>query len=273
MLRLKTHYYQQFDADYALEVPAEGYGGWQTAEVEISPEHTAVVVMHAWDLGTPEEFPGQFRACNCLPRTYQVCREVFPRLLAAVRASPIPILHVVAGSGYYEQYPGWARTLALAGPDPEPPPEILREPVYERLQEFRQDRVFPGAHNRADCEAAWKRVRFPREAEPQGEEGIARDGRQLLALCRAAKINHLIYAGFNVDWCLLMSPGGMVDMSRYGLICSVFRDAVTAVENKETARSGLGKEVSLWRVSVGFGFVFDTADFIRALARLRSAAG
>ena len=46
-IRLPAHYYQQFDADFSLEVPAEGYGGWRSAPVELSWEHTAVVVMHA----------------------------------------------------------------------------------------------------------------------------------------------------------------------------------------------------------------------------------
>jgi hypothetical protein len=59
-----------------------------------------------------------------------------------------------------------------------------------------------------------------------------------------------------------MSPGGMLDMSRRGVICSVFRQAVTAVENKETARLELAKQLALWRVSLAFGFVFDVGDFV-----------
>ena len=30
-VRLTAHYYQQFDADFALDVPGEGYGGWKAA--------------------------------------------------------------------------------------------------------------------------------------------------------------------------------------------------------------------------------------------------
>ena len=62
-----------------------------------------------------------------------------------------------------------------------------------------------------------------------------------------------------------MAPGGMLDMSRRGLMCSVFRQAVTAVENKESARSELHKEEALWRVALAFGFVFDVGDFIQDL--------
>ncbi len=263
-MQVQTSYYQQFDADYTLDIPAEGYGGWQQGTIDIDPTHTAVVVMHAWDCGTPEQYPGWFRACACIPRTYRVCREVLPGLLAAVRQSGMTLFHVVAGSEYCEQYPGYQRALALTL-EHTPLPRIDVDPSYEWLQRFRDEHVFVGTHNREDADRGWVNVSFPKEAEPHGDEGIAQDADQLFALCRDAGVNHLIYAGFNIDWCLLMSEGGMVDMSRRGLICSAFRDAVTAVENKETARTELGKEISLWRVSVGFGFVFETGDFLVAL--------
>ena len=48
-VKIPTQHYQQFDADYARDVPAEGYGGWKRAEIDFSPAHTAVVVMHAWE--------------------------------------------------------------------------------------------------------------------------------------------------------------------------------------------------------------------------------
>src|SRR5437762_3280567 len=57
-IRLPANYYQQFDADPGRDVPAEGYGGWKRAEIEISSDHTAVVVMHAWDCGTQTDYPG-----------------------------------------------------------------------------------------------------------------------------------------------------------------------------------------------------------------------
>ena len=63
-----------------------------------------------------------------------------------------------------------------------------------------------------------------------------------------------------------MSPGGMIDMSRHGVMCSAIRQAVTAVENKETAPTEAAKELALWRVSVMFGFVFDVDDLVDALS-------
>jgi hypothetical protein len=79
-------------------------------------------------------------------------------------------------------------------------------------------------------------------------------------------VDHLVYVGFAVNWCLLMSPGGMVDMERHGLLCSTVPEAVTAVENRETARDEREKQQALWRVALAFGFVFGLDDLLAALA-------
>ena len=86
MITLRASYYQQFDTDYDLDVPGEGYGGWRTAEVEIDLDHTALVVMHTWETGTRETYPGWYRAVEYLPRAQAILETVFPPLLAAIRA-------------------------------------------------------------------------------------------------------------------------------------------------------------------------------------------
>jgi len=261
-----AHYYQQFDADLALDVPAEGYGGWGKADIPLALEHTAVVVMHAWDTGTPEEFPGWHRAVEYLGRADYIGQHVFPPLLAAVRRSPLHLFHVVGGGDYYRHLPGYQRAAALAGQEPEPSPQVEADPVLGELREFRRRHVFVGPHNEADVKAGFQRVDFMPSARPLGDEGVAENGRQLFALCREAGVNHLIYTGFAINWCLLLSPGGMWDMQQYGVLCSTIREAVTAVENKETARQELCKSLALWRVALAFGFVFDLEDILTALA-------
>lgn len=263
-LKVTANYYQQFDADYSLDVPEEGYGGWKRAEIEIAPERTGVVVMHAWDIGTYEDYPGWHRACGETPATYEVCRTVFPGLLSAVRASDVELLHVVGGGDYYKDCPGYKRAVELAGSAPVLA-RTASDPVLDRLRQFHSDRVFVGAHNAADYRRGSPRRTFPKEAVPLDHEGVAENGHQLFALCREAGINHLVYAGFNVNMCVLVSPGGMVDMSQRGFMCSALRQAVTAVENRETARQGLCKEIGLWFVTVDYGFVFDVDDFVGAI--------
>jgi len=265
-IRVQANYYQEFDADYSLDVPGEGYGGWKKGEIEISASHTAVVVMHAWDCGTFEEFPGVWRSCEYVPRSIEIARDVFPPLLSAVRASPLPLLHVVGGGDYYSHLPGYKRAVALAGEQPPGPERVASDPVLDKLRAFKADHVWRGAHNNADRPKLGEKLDFLEQARPQDDEGVAENSPQLLALCKEAGINHLIYAGFAIDACLLTSPGGMVDMQRGGVMCSAIRQAVTAVENKETARTQAAKELGLWRVAVSYGFVFDVDDLIAALA-------
>jgi len=266
-ITVPTWYYQQFDADLSRDVPAEGYGGWKKTDLDISPDDTAVVVMHAWDAGTPEEFPGWHRAVDYMPRANAICRTVFPKLLAAVRASELPLFHVVGGGDYYKNCPGYKRTKELAGPEPFSPEMIGGDPICERLNTFRKEHVFVGKHNEADVARGFKHLTFAQNSFPQDDEGVAENAHQLFALCKAQKVNHLIYAGFAINWCLLMSPGGMLDMNRRGILCSALRQAVTAVENKESARRELCKEEALWRVALAFGFVYDVDDLIAAISR------
>lgn len=267
-MKVRAHIYQQFDADPSRPVPAETFGGWQTAEIELAPTHTALVVMHAWDCGAPHEFPGLRRAVGYHARAETILAGVFPPLLAAVRRSPLPVFHVVGGGkDYYSHLPGYQRAVKLAGKT-SAPPQVPDDPIHDRLKKLRADRVFVGAHNRADVDAGFARLDFAPAARPVGDEGIAENGAQLAALCGAHGVNHLVYVGFAINWCLLMSPGGMVDMARHGCLCSTIREAVTAVENRETGRDEREKQQALWRVALEFGFVFALEDFLPALSNL-----
>ena len=264
-MRLPARLYRQFDADPALAVPGEGYGGWHTLETELAPAHTALVVMHAWDCGRPDAFPGWRRAVEYLPRAERILAEVFPPLLAAVRASPLPVFHVVGGGkDYYSHLPGYRRAISLTGGSAAAT-RVAPDPAYEQLQHLRSAQGSPGARNAADIAAGFARLDFAPTARPAGDEGVAENGDQLAALCHAHGVNHLVYTGFALNWCLLMSPGGMVDMARHGCLCSTIIEATTAVENRETARDEREKQQALWRVAVAFGFVFHLADFLRAL--------
>jgi len=264
-IAVMANYYQQFDADYSRKVPGAAFGGWRKGEITLSASHTAAVVMHAWDCGTFEQVPGVWRSCEYVPRSVRIAQTVFPPLLTAIRKSPLRLFHVVGGGDYYKECPGYRRAVKLAGGPPEPPLQVESDPVVQRLRQFRADNVWRGAHNNADGAKLSEILDFLPEARPEGDEGVAEDTPQLLALCREAGVNHLIYAGFAIDACLLMSPGGMIDMSRHGVMCSAIRQAVTAVENRETARTEAAKELGLWRVAVMFGFVFDADDLTRAL--------
>jgi nicotinamidase-related amidase len=225
--------------------------------------------MHAWDCGTPEQYPGWYRVVEYIPRANDIVANVFPPILDAARGSGMTVYHVVGGGTYYQQYPGYKRAVDLAGPTPSikqfDPPD---DPLHDQIKAFRAQHIHHGEHNKADIRAGFENLDFPEPARPQGDEGIAENDHQLLALCQADGINHLVYIGFAINWCLLMSPGGMLDMGRRGLMCSAIREAVTAVENKESARSEAHKEEALWRMALSWGFVFESEPFIAGISRI-----
>lgn len=265
-LLVPTWYYQHYDADFDLDVPAEAFGGWNKTELPINAAKTALVVMHAWDCGTREQYPGWHRVVEYIPRSYDICDNVLPGLLGAARSSGLTVYHVVRpGSDYFREYPGYKRADRLAGPAEPKARQVERDDVLDRLARFRARSIFPGEHNKADIAAGQQHLDFPEQAKPAGEEGIAETAAQLHALCRDDGINHLIYAGFAINGCLVTSPGGMVDMQREGYTCSAVRQAVTAIENKETARTETAKEIALWQVALFYGFVYDADDLTGAL--------
>ena len=264
-LTIPAWYYQHFDGNDDAPIPESGFGGWKKTDLNFSRDHTAVVVMHAWDMGTQEQFPGWWRAVPYAKRANAILRDVFPPLLKAVRDAKLPLFHVAGGGDYYKKLPGYQRAVDLAGPAPAGLPRVKSDPRRDKLHAFRKANVFPGGHNKPDIDRGFARLDFPEQARPQGTEGVAENGHQLFGLCKDHGVNHLIYCGFAINWCLLMSPGGMMEMQKYGLMCSAIRQATTAVENKESAPGELCKEIALWRVALAFGFVFDADDLMGAL--------
>src|SRR5262245_59592514 len=146
-LRLLASYYQQFDADLARDIPAEGFGGWKSEEVDLSRDHTALVVMHAWDCGRGEDYPGWYRAVEYIPRANAICEQVFPPLLGAAREHGFRLFHVVGGGDYYTKHPGYRMARELAGDSPPPLEQIKADACLDRLRRFRAENVFVGKRN------------------------------------------------------------------------------------------------------------------------------
>jgi nicotinamidase-related amidase len=269
-LRLDAHVYRNFPADYSLDVPAEGFGGWTTVPVELPLAETALVSMHAWDYGTRERFPTLYATEEYVTRARAILRSVFPPLLAAARGAGLTVLHVVGGGDYYKDLPAYRRAAEMAGAAPEFVGEAPHSDANIAFRRLKADLARPVPKCAGGGEGEWK-ADFAPEARPMPGEGVAENADQLSALCREAGVSHLVYIGFYINWCLLTSAGGMRDMARRWYFCSTIRDATTAVENKESARTEAFKEEALWRVATGYGFVFDSAPFIVALRAARTA--
>lgn len=272
VLRLPAHYYRQHDADLEADVPGRGYAGWTTRMLDVPLEKTALVSMHAWNPGLVDEIPagpgspyaGWFRMVEYLPRAMEISKEVFPPLLGAARKAGMAVVHVASEESYTERYEAYRRIREVAGPGPEMPPGAVDDPLKKQWQEERGTQM-TGAHNQPDIAAGFKHIDFAPQAMPEPGEAVVINSHQLNAACREKGVWHLVYIGFALNWCLLASPGGMVDMRRMGYVCSTIRQATTAVENKESCTDELAKQIALWRVSLMFGYVFDVDPVLRAL--------
>jgi nicotinamidase-related amidase len=267
-----TWYYAHFGADYTLEVPAEGFGGWEKTVLPLCPEHTALCVMHAWDNPDQDLFPGIYSAVEYLPRAAEIFKTRMPALLKTFRDAGIRVIHIESGE-YVHKYEAYKRTQELireqltdcrkarnyAMPHPAP------DPVYQALHKFRGDYVHPGTENKESIRGAVQVRDIHESVKPLPGEYMLTDSDELQAVCALHDINHLIYAGFALNCCLLISPGGMIDMSRRGFICSTVREVTTAVENDFSARDELAKQLALWYTALFFGFVYEQADLEKAL--------
>lgn len=267
VVEVPTLYYQQFGADPKLgDDAAKTYGGWQKSNVKLNLEKTAIVIMHAAYVGEAEQAPEQFQYCEYVPRSYRLAKENFPAILEAARAAGVKVYHVPFGAGYYEDLPGYIETQALgAEPSYAPRDTAEADEVLKELYSFKDDHVTPGPGAwDGIIEARKKYADFLPEAKPVGNEPIAVTANELAAVAKRDGINHLIYMGFAVDACLLLSEGGMQSMQARGFLCSAVKDCVTAVENRESTPSKHHTDTALWRIATSFGFVYESKDLCSA---------
>ena len=275
-LTLPAHYYRQHDADLAADIPGRGFAGWTTRLLEVPLERSALVSMHAWNPGLDPRIPagpdspygGWFRVVEYLPRAMKITREVFPPLLAAAREAGLAVIHVGSSESYTSRFPEYQRIKEDAGTQSRREPGAVEDPLRDQWSRERH-RQYTGEHNIEPIRAGFQHLDFAPQAMPLDGEPVVIDSRQLNAVCRERGIWHLIYIGFAINWCLLASPGGMLDMSRLGYHCSTIRQATTAVENRESCAEETAKELALWRVALMFGYVFDLDPVLEALCGVK----
>jgi nicotinamidase-related amidase len=256
-------YYQQYDANYSLEYPGEGYGGWKKEPIPIDPGHTAIAIMHAWDNGDLPDAQPLYNVCEYIPRAKKILNGPIPEFLDWIRTSNVKHIHIGSFSEQgVEDLPGYRRTLALAGTE-EATESVEPDDTLNKLRQLHTDKVLYG-HNMNGVNACMKNRRFALDIADN--EDVACTSWQLFCWCREHQISHLIYCGFAINACLMLSPCGMLDMIRRGVMCSILSDLTTGVENRESCRQELHKEYGLWAFSIWGGFVFESADLMRNLS-------
>ncbi|MCL2518317.1 MAG: isochorismatase family protein [Oscillospiraceae bacterium] len=254
--KFKICYYDQTSADVSLPVPGQGYGGWKKTELDFDLDTTAVIVMHAIDYGTPEKYPGMFRSCEYMPRAIEIDRVIFPPLMSAIRKSGLKVIHVGYNGPMYVGHENYVNDGVECTY-----PWINSGETTRAILQFKNDYNFPGKENHADRNRSCENLDFLPNARPVPGESIVINTNQLFKLCQKEGVDHLLYIGYCVDACIQAAPCGMVDMMRRGFLCTIIREATTAVENKETSEHQLTKE----RALTGIGLIFSLDDFLEGL--------
>jgi hypothetical protein len=279
ILRLKGAYYRHHPIDFRQgPLGALGMKGWgETVDVEAPAAETALVSMHAENIGLAPELAyddkgplaGYMSWLEYEGRKVEIARTVYPKILAAARAAGLNVVHVSMGD-YGKKYPGYARAMKIAGPEPRP--STPRAPGSGKVRppdDRKAKLVFGERYNdNRDEEHFGRYFDFAEQAKPAGDEFVVETSHQLSSVLSSLGAWNLIYVGFAINWCLWFSGGGMADMSRLGYRCSCIREGVTAVENRESVRGEQHKEEAMWRTSLMFGYVFGADDFISACARV-----
>ncbi|MBN2851279.1 MAG: hypothetical protein JXQ23_00925 [Clostridia bacterium] len=244
IIKVPTAYYSQFSADYSLRYPAEGYGGWKKEKLDLNLSKTGFVVMHAWNPYSYDEYKGWYQAVEYLPRAKEILETTLPQLLETLRKHQLKIYHIVD-----EKHIPFTK---LANPG--------KDDVIISLEAFKSKYVFPGEENEPACKNVIRNPMLVGE-----NESMLYNGEELHELCLKDGINHLIYSGFAINFCLQYSPGNMNEMCNRGFMCSCIKETVTAVENKESIIGEQNKQYGLWLTSIKNGFVYNLEELITAL--------
>jgi nicotinamidase-related amidase len=273
VIQVPWHIYRHYPADFSAgPAAARGFIGWEVETRPLDLDKTALLLMHLPDAGlTPDSQwgpdcprPDFLGTVEWVPRTVDLIRNRLPRLVEAARAAGLQVVHVHTRKEY-QTGPCWERSVAEAG-DP-PGDDTDRIDDEGLLAAHRKDVFQLASRPEGSPDHTWG---MPEVLMPQGDDLVAGETWRLHRLMKRRGINHLIYCGWALNWCLWFSSGGMCDMSRHGYLCSAVPGGCVAIENRESAEPEANLGYALWKTAVMFGYVFDLDELTDAL---RKAAG
>lgn len=270
-LQIPWHIYRHFPADFSRwREAAVSFRGWESEVRELDLGRTCLALMHFPDTGlSPDtEFgpdcpnPAALSDIEWIPRTMEVVTFRIPRLVAAAREAGLQVAHVGVGGGIYTEGPIWEACVAEAGEAPSGDEDMLPRDadrdaghMWDVFALTSGDAGTPPDHVCALPAALW----------PQGADIIAQHAWQLHRLLKNRGIDHILYAGWALNWCLWFSPCGMLDMWRKNYLCSAVRGGCVAIENAESAVGERNLEYAYWKTATMFGYIFDLHELTTAL--------
>ena len=271
MVRLPWHIYRHYPADFSKwDAAAAGFEGWDAQVRELDISRCCLALMHFPDrgltadteLGQDCQNPNYLGTVEWIPRAMDVVTFRMPRLIQAARNAGMLVAHVGVGKRFETDKPIWDKCMKEVGEAPAADKDVIEGSPEWKTQHTRD--VFDLPRQNPPNVPPHK-FTLPAVFVPQGNDIIAAEPWQLHRLLKSRGIDHIIYTGWALNWCLWFSPCGMSDMGRKGYLCSAVRGGCVAIENKESAVGELNLEYALWKTSTMYGYVFELHELTHAL--------
>ncbi len=271
-IQVPWHMYRHYPADFSLwDAAAAGFNGWDSKVRDLDLARTCLALMHFTDAGLAPDVewgpdcpnPNALGTIEWVPRLMDVVTFRMPRLINAAREAGLQVAQVGVSGSPYTEGTIWQKCSEEAG-DPPPPDEDVLSDKEPRWKAKHHRDVFD-LPRKSPKQVPPHEFSLPDVFLPQGDDLIAQHPWQLHRLLKNRDIDHIIYCGWAINWCLWFSPCGMSDMSRKGYMCSAVRGGCVAIENKESAVGELNLEYALWKTSTMFGYIFDLHELTHAL--------
>lgn len=274
-ITLPWHIYRHYPADFSRwREAAAGFRGWDSELRELDLDRTCLALMHfpatgltpqtEWGPDCPN--PNHLGTVEWVPRTMEVVAFRMPRLVEAARKSGLQVVHIAGADG---TGPVWEKCLSEVGDPPPDDPDVL--PANPELfARHRRDVFDLPRDNSAQVALEPPDLGFSLSDSiltPEPEDLVVSQAWQLARLLKNRGINHILYCGWALNWCLWFSAGGMCDMQRKGFLCSAVRGGCVAIENRESAVGELNLEYAYWKTSTMFGYIFDLHELTTALRK------
>ena len=228
-------------------------------------EETALLLVDCWDL--------EHLDAPRFDRGTPIMEERIAPVLEAARESDVTVGHCPSPP-VAANYPQWTHfaddrdLAAVAGTtddDPEWPPAAFRNREGEyaafgkRADEAARERRW-GSEGRT-----WDSIHESVEPESGPDEFVIATADQLHRLLSYREILHLVYVGFNSNFCVPYRDYGMRPMNRRGYDTILLRDCTKAIEAHDTLDEELCDRLAIREIERQAGWSATSTAFRRAL--------
>ena len=271
-LRLPVRHQRRHAEGREIAEDESGFG-FVTRNIDIEVHEIALVLVDCWNTGWGPEprapemgwLPEIWGCWEDHRRSKEIINNFIVPARAAAREAGMTVVHapspeVARKYALDERYRSKSPTPAPVEAD-WPPPEWVREMRLHRRWESRGKAW-------SDAYATWngphKDIAPP--LKPGEDEFVVATGDELHAICKESRARYLLYAGFALNWCVLLRDYGWLGMclpfGRYGYQGIILRDATGAVETHLTYQErGMQSAFEQW-FEVQSAYTMSTADFV-----------